>query len=108
MNNLYDILGINNTATSEDIKEAFREKAKNHHPDKGGDHKKMAEINKAYRILSDPAKKNRYDTTGEESPEASFNQKFMGLVHSIFMQYVEHVQDIKTTDIIQLFKESIR
>lgn len=59
--NYYDILGVAKTASSDDIKAAFRNLAKQHHPDRGGDEKKFKEINEAYAVLSDPAKKNEYD-----------------------------------------------
>lgn len=67
MKKLYEILGISETATQEEIKNAFRKKAKECHPDlMNGDTEKMKEINKAYAILKDPAKREHYDRTGEE------------------------------------------
>ena len=62
--NYYNILGIQKTATQNEIKNQFRKLVKEWHPDKNKDpetEKKMAEINKAYEILSDKEKKEKYD-----------------------------------------------
>ena len=60
----YKILGVKKNATKEDIKERYRILAKEFHPDKSKtsqSEEKMAEINKAYEILSDDSKRERYD-----------------------------------------------
>ena len=60
----YKILDLPRSATQEEIKMKYRELAKKLHPDKSKDEKtkeKMAEINKAYEILSDNERKERYD-----------------------------------------------
>ena len=59
--NYYEILGIGKNASAEEIKKAFRELSKQHHPDKGGDEEKFKEINEAYSVLSDPDKRADYD-----------------------------------------------
>lgn len=60
----YKILDLPRTATPEEIKTKYRELAKKLHPDKTKDEKSketMAEINKAYEILSDKERKEKYD-----------------------------------------------
>jgi len=60
--NYYEILQIDKSATSQEIKQAFRELAKQHHPDKGGTDKEYwNSIKVAYEVLSDPLKRERYD-----------------------------------------------
>ena len=60
--NHYEILGVSNTATADEIKKAYRKLASAHHPDKeGGDTKKFQEIQAAYAILSEPQKRAQYD-----------------------------------------------
>jgi molecular chaperone DnaJ len=60
----YEILGVGKTASADEIKKAFRRAAVEHHPDKGGDEAKFKEINEAYEVLKDSAKRQRYDQFG--------------------------------------------
>jgi len=62
--NYYEILGIPKSASEREIKEQFRYLVKEWHPDRNPDPKtkeKMAEINKAYEVLSDKERKKNYD-----------------------------------------------
>jgi molecular chaperone DnaJ len=60
----YNILGVNKNANADEIKTAFRKKAHEHHPDKGGDEAKFKEINEAYQVLNNPNKRQQYDQFG--------------------------------------------
>jgi len=72
----YDILGVPRTATAEEIRGAFRKKAREYHPDVAKDKvkgaEKFKEVNEAYEVLSDPAKRNQYDQMGREVPGGGF------------------------------------
>ena len=61
--NYYEVLGITQSATSNEIKEKFRLLAKEWHPDKRKDSsdEKMSEINNAYEVLSNPELRDKYD-----------------------------------------------
>jgi curved DNA-binding protein len=65
----YKILGVERKASDDEIKRAYRKLALKHHPDRNpGDslaEDKFKEINEAYQVLSDPAKRARYDQLGE-------------------------------------------
>ena len=49
--NYYEILGVSEDATQDDLKKAFRKAAVKHHPDRGGDKAKFQEMNEAYQVL---------------------------------------------------------
>ena len=59
--NYYEVLGVDEKATQEDIKKAYRNLAKENHPDKGGDEEKFKELNNAYQILSNEDKRKKYN-----------------------------------------------
>jgi curved DNA-binding protein CbpA len=66
MKSLYDVLGITSESSPKQIKDAFRKRAKDLHPDHdGGDEEKMKELNKAYSILKNPSLRKKYDETGD-------------------------------------------
>lgn len=62
----YEILGVQKTASPEEIKKAFRKMAHQYHPDKNkGDDAKFKEVNEAYQVLSDEKKRAQYDRFGQ-------------------------------------------
>ncbi|MDQ3127691.1 MAG: DnaJ domain-containing protein, partial [Chloroflexota bacterium] len=63
----YTVLGVERAATDADIKKAFRKLAQQWHPDVNTEpvaQERFKEINEAYQILSDPERRQRYDTFG--------------------------------------------
>ena len=60
----YKILGVPRTATADEIKKAFRKKARTAHPDAGGNEEEFKQINEAYEVLSDDKKRKLYDQYG--------------------------------------------
>ncbi|MBQ2437045.1 MAG: DnaJ domain-containing protein, partial [Clostridia bacterium] len=70
----YEVLGIDKSASADDIKKAYRKLAKKYHPDLNPDDKEaevhFKEVNEAYEVLSDQQKRARYDQFGHEDPTA--------------------------------------
>lgn len=90
---LYDVLGVSQGCSKDDIKRAYKKMAVQHHPDKGGDPEKFKEIANAYDVLMDDRKRDMYDQLGDER----FNEAGGGQAggpggphidpHSIFEQF---------------------
>jgi len=61
----YETLGVNKSASKDEIKKAFYKLAQKYHPDKkGGNEAKFKQVNEAYQVLSDDAKRSKYDQFG--------------------------------------------
>lgn len=61
METLYSVLGIDKSATEEEIKQAYYRKATEHHPDRGGDAEVMATVNRAATVLLNTELRKKYD-----------------------------------------------
>ena len=89
----YEILEVSKTATSEEIKKAYRKLAIKYHPDKNPDDKeaeeKFKEAAEAYEVLSDPQKRSRYDQYGHAGVEGAAGGGFGGgmSMDDIFAQF---------------------
>ncbi len=69
----YETLGVDQDASQEEIKKAYRKKAHKYHPDKeNGDEEKFKKVNKAYQVLGDEEKRKQYDQFGENFDKAGF------------------------------------
>jgi curved DNA-binding protein len=74
----YQILGVSRTASSEEIKKAYRKLAMQYHPDRNKDKKaeaKFKEISEAYAVLSDVEKRKQYDMFGAEGFQKRYTQE---------------------------------
>ncbi|APA08029.1 hypothetical protein SS1G_00330 [Sclerotinia sclerotiorum 1980 UF-70] len=101
--NPYEVLGLEKSASEDEIKRAYRKCALKHHPDKApahlksDSHTKFQEIAFAYAILSNPNRRKRYDRTGSTSESVDAD----GFSWTDF--YSEQYKDIVTADAINEF-----
>ena len=72
----YELLGVGRSASSDEIKKAYRKLAMKYHPDKNQGNKdaetKFKEISEAYEVLSDPTKREQYDRFGHDGIRSAF------------------------------------
>ncbi len=79
MKDFYEILGINKTASKDEIRRAYRKLAHEYHPDKqGGKADRFREVNEAYEALSDDNKRAQYDRFGQTFDSARGGQAGQG------------------------------
>ena len=65
MRDLYEILGVAREATDDEIKKAYRRRARELHPDAGGDEEQFKELTTAYEVLKNPSARANYDRFGD-------------------------------------------
>jgi curved DNA-binding protein len=76
MKNPYETLGIERSASADEIKKAYRRAASVHHPDKGGDTQQFQAVQQAYETLSDPQRRAQYDNPAQSGPHFDFDSIF--------------------------------
>ena len=107
---LYRVLGVKRGASSEDIRRAYRRKAKVSHPDSGGSAGAFGELATAHAVLSDPERRQRYDDTGQiELPRP--NTLDAGAIEVIAQKLgliIHAEQDLMSLDIGTLIDGAIR
>jgi DnaJ-class molecular chaperone len=103
--NHYETLGMERNASQAEIKAAARKLRARHHPDRGGRHDKMAEINKAAMILLRPEKREKYDRGEADTPEQSVESRARGLLCALMQQIITQAPD--DCDFIQVIMQNL-
>ena len=90
-NTFYDELELPNNCTSDEIKQKYRILAQLHHPDKGGDEEKFKKIKLAYEVLSDPIKREHYDSTGDHYDDSNLDTEVLARLSNMISQYSQQI-----------------
>ena len=96
MPNPYQSLDLDRNAPPEAIRAAYRKKAREHHPDKGGEVAKFQEIQMAYDVLSDAGRRAQYDKTGETGQGPSLESQALSYLSAMLTQFL----DVMNLDVI--------
>lgn len=105
----YEVLGLERTATADQVKSAYRKAALKNHPDKVAEsqkekaHEAFQSIAFAYAVLSDPARRKRYDTTGSTAESIVDSEGFNWSDY-----YREQFKDAISEDAIRKFAEKYK
>jgi len=110
MKNPYNILGVAEDATYQEIRKAYRTLSKEVHPDKDPDNKKntedFIELNKAWEILKDPIKKKLYDEKGRVEDTMS-KQSVYNEIYALFFAIITQDPEAYKKDIIMVILDEI-
>jgi curved DNA-binding protein CbpA len=112
MTDLYSTLGVPPDASPAEIKAAYKRKAKETHPDAGGDPASFQQVALAHRILSDGEKRARYDETGKADEEVDTLDTAAlsiigGLVEEITQQIVQR-DDLQFVDLAKQMRDRLK
>lgn len=107
--NPYKVLGVEKTATLEDIKQAYRKMAMKYHPDRETGNKEIfQEIQQAYELLCDEAKRNALDALSEpETAGLQLRQQAISELCGCVRMILEQVSDVDHNDIVHIMQRNI-
>jgi curved DNA-binding protein CbpA len=106
MNYHYETLRINRDATPGQIKAAYKKWAQTLHPDKGGGIDSFQKLQEAYRVLSNPELRARYDRGESTGPVETTEQKARTRLATMFAQAAAAARDDK--DMIEMIRTAIQ
>jgi len=101
----YSNLGVDQNASDEDIKKAYKRKASKHHPDRGGDSETFQEIGRSYMVLSDPQRRESYDASGGQDDRKTGVDTVLAEAYAALGQQFNSVleaslQSVETIDLV--------
>jgi hypothetical protein len=110
MVDLYQLLGLKRAATREEVRKAYRRKAKSSHPDSGGSVEAFNAVAAAHDVLSDTRRRERYDTTGEieQARPDNFDGSAIEVIAQKLGLIIHAEQDVTALDIGAVLEQTIR
>lgn len=107
---LYEKLGLLQGATLAQIRAARRERAKKLHPDVGGKAEDFQEMQRAYLVLSDPKRRAKYDSTGDETEaQPDLHESLvLGIIHAqLMLLLAQPLEVIVINPVVEVMRASI-
>lgn len=95
----YEDLGLAPEATPNQIRAAYRRLVMKHHPDRHGDPVQFRRVKDAYEVLSDPARRLQYDTTGTTEQMLSTRQAAETLIPQLAVEVIDSFSDPARCDL---------
>jgi curved DNA-binding protein CbpA len=105
MDDPYKILGVDRTASTEEVRRAYRERAKATHPDvPGGSKEEFRKVQRALTTLADPKKREHYDNTGTDDDGVPDNSDVgaINILVGFFEAAVTEFSNVQGADILQV------
>lgn len=98
----YATLGVDRKASDVDIRSAFRRSAKRAHPDQGGSAEEFAQVKTAQIVLLDPARRKKFDATGEIDDAQATNpdSAALGLISAALQNVIMQEPDPSSVDLV--------
>lgn len=108
----YDNLGVDKDASEKEIKKAFRKEASKHHPDKGGDADQFQKVQRAYMVLSDPKRRQRYtDSKGQDDQnteaDTTLAEAYSALGQVFSQALTQNLDNLGNVDLVDVVRHSI-
>lgn len=109
----YEVLRVSKTSRLSTIKKAFRRRAMETHPDRNGDPAEFQAVQLAWKILSDPAKRKRFDETGEVSPDKPDNGhgevclELTGALGGVIQALLKQSVKPSTQNVVELMRQAM-
>lgn len=112
MDDPYKVLGVARDASTEEIRRAYRQRAKETHPDvRGGDHKEFARVQRAMITLANPEKRKHYDNTGSmdegtpDNADAQAINLLVGFMQQAVLEFDKTGGNLLQVDLVNAAKQ---
>lgn len=111
MSDPYKVLGVDKSADKATIKRAYRRKAKDAHPDRGGDKEQFQAIQRAWDVLGDGPRKDRYDRTGDAESQFGGLPGVAAVLEGVFQSIFSALSASNATfdqhDVVKMMRENL-
>lgn len=100
----YETLGLKKEASKDDVRKAYRRRARSTHPDAGGSREEFDRVTRAHLLLTDDSRRARYDSTGDateaepDNAEAAAIQVIVALIDTHIQKLIAHGQNVNLGD----------